>query len=306
MKGRVCIVGAGAMGGLLGYFLSVSIGEPARFIVRRRSQAERVSGEGVELRGLIEARYPAEAYLEPRPGMCDVAIIAVKAYDVGEAYRAALKATGGGLIVIVSNGMGYEAGVDRARTVFGVSDYGATRVADGVVEVRGLGSLVLGPSRSLEGYEWLLDALAGGGCDVRVVDDVEPYRWLKLAINASINPLTALLRSRNRVILESPHAKEIAEGLAREASTVAEARGVVMPRDPASYLEEVARRTGDNYSSMLQDLLAGRRTEIDYINGYVAREAKRLGLEAPLNETLYLLVKALEEAMVRGLGQGNS
>ena len=298
---RACIIGAGALGSLIGYFIFSSTREPVRFIVRRESQAEKLSGEGVRLRGLIEGWYPAEAYVGARRGLCSAALVTVKAYDVKEAFRAALEATGNGLVVVVSNGMGL--GVEGAgRIAYGVADYGATRIGDGVVEVRGLGSLTVGPSVAFKGYEWLLDSLARGGCRVRVVDDIEPYRWLKLAVNASVNPVTALLRAKNRVLRDSSSLWRLVEGVVREVERVASSRGVRLPGDPLGYVSRVVSMTGENYSSMLQDVMAGRRTEIEYINGYVAREARRLGLGAPINETLYLLVKALEESVVQGVG----
>jgi 2-dehydropantoate 2-reductase len=298
------VVGAGAVGSLLGYFIFSSTREPVRFIVRREEHARRISSGGVSLRGLIDYRYPAEAYTRPRAGDCDAALVAVKAYDVEEAYGAAVEATGGGLVVIVSNGMGL--GVEgRSGIAFGVADYGATRVEDGLVEVRGLGSLTIGPADALRGYEWLPELLSRGGCNVRVVGDVEPYRWLKLALNASVNPVTALLGARNRVVVESRSLWSLVEGVVAEVERVAAGRGVGMPGDPLEYVRRVVSATGENCSSMLQDVIAGRRTEVDYLNGFVAREARLQGVPAPINETLYLLVKALEESMVPGVGEGH-
>ncbi|WP_243680869.1 7-cyano-7-deazaguanine synthase, partial [Vulcanisaeta souniana] len=81
-----------------------------------------------------------------------------------------------------------------------VITYGITR-SDGVAEVRGVGEVIL-PSSVGE----VADALKAGGANVRVVDDIEPYRWLKVIINAAINPITAILRARNGAIIKDPNA----------------------------------------------------------------------------------------------------
>ncbi|MEM1873160.1 MAG: 2-dehydropantoate 2-reductase, partial [Acidilobaceae archaeon] len=179
-------------------------------------------------------------------------------------------------------------------------DYGVTRLSDWEFSVRGLGWLTIGPLRGSEArVEPLAEALARGGARVRVVDDIEPYRWLKLSLNAAVNPLTALLRAPNRVVLRE-RVWSIARAACEEVAAVARARGVELPEDPLEYLRRVAEATGENRSSMLADVEACRRTEVDYINGAVVRAAEELGLRAPVNRVLYELVKALEEVACAG------
>ncbi|RUM46751.1 MAG: hypothetical protein DSY37_04465 [Hyperthermus sp.] len=183
------------------------------------------------------------------------------------------------------------------RTAAGVVYFGATRVSSTIVELRGHGSLILGcrrpPCSRLLGA--LADLLSKGGLSVRLVGSIEPYRWLKLIVNAAINPVTAIACKPNRVILEDDSARNLALALAREAFYVSKLVGVRLPTSNVEgEVVKAARATADNYSSMLQDIIRGRPTEIDYINGAVVHAARRKGASAPVNEAVVLSVKLLE------------
>jgi len=291
---RVCILGLGAIGGLLGFFIARGGGEPVVAFVRRESQAKLVSVRGFSVRGLLEGHYRVTPYTEVKLELCDYIIVSTKAYD---AVKAVESLSGfKGFVVTVSNGFG---ALERAlelglRVAGGVVDYGVVRVSDCEVEVRGLGSITIGPPRGFKvDVGPLVDILEAGGASVRVVDDIEPWRWLKAAANAVINPITALTRMPNGVILEE-RLRPLVEGVVREVETVASKLGVRMPVDPLSYVLSVAERTRFNKSSMLADVEACRRTEVEEINGYIAEVAERLGLDVPYLKTLYLLVKIVE------------
>lgn len=248
---------------------------------RRDKYAMRIEG----------AEEPIEVVLVDKlPGSVRYSLVAVKAYDTESTLGAIA-----GTPVIFQNGVG---GLELIRERLGVGlgavlTYGVSRIG-GVVELRGHGEVVL-PEEAGE----LADALRAGGASVRIVRDVEPYRWLKTAVNAAINPITALLRAKNGVVLESPHARALAEAAAREAGLVAERLGVKLPADPVEELLRVAAATRENYSSMLQDVLAGRRTEVDYINGAVVSYGRRAGVETPVNYALWLAVRALSDVQFR-------
>jgi 2-dehydropantoate 2-reductase len=120
--------------------------------------------------------------------------------------------------------------------------------------------------------------------------------WGKLVINAAINPLTALLRVPNGVLLERPAAREMMKALACESARVAAAENVELPfADPVAAAEEVARKTAGNRSSMLQDILRGAPTEIDAICGAVVQAAQRHKIDTPANWAAWKLVKSLGE-----------
>ena len=140
---------------------------------------------------------------------------------------------------------------------------------------------------------------------MRVAEDVDALLWGKLAVNAAINPLTALLRVPNGALLESPWAREVMRRAAGEVAAVAAARGIRLPFDDAgAQAEQVARQTALNRSSMLQDVLRGAESEIEAINGAVMRAAESAGVDVPANRLLYALVKALDETVSARCGDG--
>jgi 2-dehydropantoate 2-reductase len=128
----------------------------------------------------------------------------------------------------------------------------------------------------------------------RTVNNIEPIIWEKLVVNAAINPLTALLCVKNGELLERPSARALMGELACEAAAVAETLGLVLPfPGPERAAEEVARRTAENMSSMLQDVLRGAPTEIDVINGAVVRWGEKKSVPTSVNRVMWSLVKAL-------------
>jgi len=130
--------------------------------------------------------------------------------------------------------------------------------------------------------------------DVTVVDDPWPSVWRKVVTNAAVNPLSALIRKTNAELLADAPACRIADGLAREVARVASAAGVpISEEDAVRQWRAMAALTGTNRSSMLQDVEAGRATEVDAISGAVAREGERRGVPAPLNQAMTLLVSAV-------------
>jgi 2-dehydropantoate 2-reductase len=129
-----------------------------------------------------------------------------------------------------------------------------------------------------------------------VENDPDPNAllWGKLVINAAINPLTALLDIPNGELLNRPSAREVAAALAREAASVAVAKGISLPfPDPVAATETVAHRTASNKSSMLQDVKRGSPTEIDAICGAIVRAGEQTGVPTPVNRTLWQLINGL-------------
>jgi 2-dehydropantoate 2-reductase len=204
-----------------------------------------------------------------------------------------------GVALTLQNGLGNDtvlAGtLGLPRVARGVTTIGATLLAPGLVCLGGEGpvSLESHPRLSL-----LEEMIHRAGFVVNVVDNVQSLVWGKLVVSSAINPLTALLRIKNGELFNRPTVRALMGELARETAAVAEALGVALPfPDPEQSAEEVALRTSENQSSMLQDVLRGAPTEIDAINGAVIRLAEEKNLQVPVNHTVWSLVKALS---VRG------
>ncbi len=301
----IAIIGVGAVGSLLAY-----MARRARPTVIYRS---RIYGEAIRCFGGIAVQVGDEDHVVEvdhymvgdAPGNhYDYVFMAVKAYDTRSAVDEALRIVrSDGVVVVVQNGIGglelvEEATKNRKPRVSvagGVLTYGATRIRAGIARVTGVGELIIGyrgrkPDERLRRIAGFLEG------NVRIVEDIEPYRWLKLIVNAVINPLTTLLNAPNRVVVEVEEAWKIAEIIVDEALALTNKLGIKLPVDDVlGYVRRVAEATGDNISSMLQDIRAGRKTEVDHINGAIARLARENNIEAPVNNLLTLLVKGLEK-----------
>jgi 2-dehydropantoate 2-reductase len=248
--------------------------------IRVEAEAERPDpAVRVQVRALGEAAPPA-----------DLALVLVKAWQTERtaahlgAYLAAE-----GLAVTLQNGLGnLEKLGPRAR--LGVTTTGATLLGPGRVRPGGEGMT------HLAAPEWVAELFRQAGLPAQAAPlaAVDGLLWGKLAVNCGINPLTALLRVPNGELLERPDAARVMGAAAEECARVARARGVALPYgDAAAQARGVAERTARNRSSMFQDILRGAPTEVDAINGAVARAGAALGVPTPVNETLWRLVRAL-------------
>ena len=202
-----------------------------------------------------------------------------------------------GVALTLQNGLGNRemlvAHLGAERVAFGVTTGGATLLGPGEVRPGGEGQISLGAHPRLEP---LARVLRAAGFKVDVVEDVDSLAWSKLLVNAAINPLTALLGIPNGELLSRPSARKLSASLAREVAVVAAKKGIALPfADPVTVVEEVARRTSANQSSMLQDVLRGAPTEIDAICGAVVTAGKDVGVPTPVNEVMWKLVSALRE-----------
>ena len=120
--------------------------------------------------------------------------------------------------------------------------------------------------------------------------------WGKLAVNAAINPLTAVLQMPNGEVLSRPSARQLSADLAREVAAVALAMKINLPNtDPVAIAERVAEKTSENHSSMYQDILRGAPTEIDAICGAVVAAGKETRVATPANYAMWKLIHAVVE-----------
>jgi 2-dehydropantoate 2-reductase len=200
-----------------------------------------------------------------------------------------------GVAVTLQNGLGNDAFLAKSlghrRVSRGVTTLGATLLAPGLVRPAGEGEVTLEAHSRLNGLEEMLRAAK---FDLCITENMEPVVWGKLIINAAINPITALLRVKNGLLLTNPPAHALMSELAGEAARVAKAIPVELPfLDPVREVEEVAQHTAENISSMLQDVLRGATTEVDAINGAVVRMGEQKGVPVPANRIICSLVKAL-------------
>jgi 2-dehydropantoate 2-reductase len=224
------------------------------------------------------------------------ALVLVKSWQTERAaHQLAICMADGGVALSLQNGLGNDAilikKLGTTRVARGVTTIGATLIAPGLVSLGGDGMVSLETDKRLSPLQEMLQR---AGFSINVVSDLQPLVWGKLATSSAINPLTALLRVNNGELLQIPSARMLMGELARETARVANAVGVMIQVSKVERTtEEVARRTAENYSSMLQDVLRGFPTEIDAINGAVVQQAEEFNLKVPVNRTIWSLVKAL-------------
>jgi 2-dehydropantoate 2-reductase len=299
---EVVVFGAGSLGSLVGGLLA-RVHDVT--LVGRETHVRAVRGAGLSIEGVESVRVWPDATTSLAGVEADLAVVTVKAFDTAAA-AAALAGSAVEAVCSLQNGMGNEArlaaGLD-VPVVAGTTTVGARLKSPGEVAWLGRGETTVGP--------WTDDAAAAAAdvaaafraasvpCDEVSGPAVAAALWEKLAVNAAVNPLTALAGVANGAVAEPPLAT-VARTAAGEAARVARAKNVdIDPGRAADQATSVARATAENHSSMRQDLAVGRRTEVDAINGHVVDAAGEVGVAVPVNTTLAGLVTAWERE--RGL-----
>lgn len=299
---QVVILGGGAVGSVLAGLLSRQPGLDV-CLVGRAGHVAAIRGRGLRIRGQAEERFDlhaVEAVDFPLAGA--LLLVTVKAGAVWEslsALRPFLRADT--VLLLLQNGLGVReqaltalegSAVPAAHVHRGVVAAGATLLGDGLVRFFG-GGLRLEPSFAASPFA---DVFGGSALKAVVSEDFERDLWSKLLVNCVVNPLSVLLRARNNVVADP--AFDLLKGrIVAEVLAVAAAEGVPLDRD-VSFVNRFV--TSDNVTSMLQDVLRGRRTEIGFLNGAIVERGRKHGLPTPVNETLTLLVEAVSEVTRQG------
>lgn len=302
---RIAIIGIGAMGCLLGAILSplasvTLLGHwPEQLATLRRDGLRLLHPDGRETHHLLAVAGDPAALAG-----ADLILVAVKSRQTAGAATTAAQLLGpDGLAVTLQNGLNNRATLRAVlgndRVALGVTAQGATVVGPGIIRHAGHGPTHLGCDPALGAPQLArLAELAGclrqAGFETHLVDDTDALVWGKLAVNAAINPLTALLGVPNGFLVQHAALEAIMRRTAAEVATIAAAQGIDVAGNTGERAVTVAHATAANRSSMLQDVARGAPTEIDAICGAVARSGRQLGVATPLNERLHELVGRLE------------
>jgi 2-dehydropantoate 2-reductase len=237
---------------------------------------------------------------------CDFGIVATKAMHTEAAVSATAHAFRDGAVASVQNGVGNEEAIAPhvARVIRGTTFPAGKILSPGVVQWDVKGDTTLGPFEPsparAEEIARLAEACTRGGMPTTAVADARPAQWRKVIFNAATNPVGALTGLSHGRVCERPGLRALVSGLVGEGKAVAAAQGIVLDADPEELIDHAARPdvAYDHRASMLQDVDARRRTEIDYLNGGIARFGRELGVPTPLNTAVTALVKALEDSWV--------
>jgi 2-dehydropantoate 2-reductase len=299
---KVGVVGAGAMGSLFGGLLAEA-GAEVWLMDIWEAHVDAVNKKGLEIEREGKTR-TVLLQAAADPGMvelCDLVIVFVKSTHTGDAAQAARSVAGDkGLVLTLQNGMGnadrIAEEVDPRNVIAGTTSHGATMLGPGRIRHAGVGLTTIGMwlDGENEKAEKVADFFSKAGIETEVAEDVRSIVWGKLLINVGINAITALTGIKNGELLDLEATQALSRAAVEEAAAVAKAQNIAVREDVVAHVLEVARATGANRSSMGQDVDNRRLTEIGAINGVVVKEAERLGMPAPVNQTLTALVETLQ------------
>jgi 2-dehydropantoate 2-reductase len=303
-KMKIAIIGAGAMGSLYGGYLSRA-GEEVYLVDIWKEHVDEINSQGLSIQEKDgEIRLHPKAFMNPEDiGTVDLAIVFVKSFLTERAMEKNVALLGQDTIVMsLQNGYG---NIDQIaeyvrvdNIIAGTTAQGASMLSPGHIRHAGSGDTHIGWVR--DGDEGRINEIAGmlrrAGFPTEVSANVMELIWSKLIINVGINALTALLRVKNGELLRIDETKELMRMAVLEAVEVAYAAGVEFDAEEmVRKVMEIAYATGENSSSMLQDILNKRKTEIDTINGAIVEEGRKHSVGTPVNSVLTKLVRSLEK-----------
>ncbi|MBL6953293.1 MAG: 2-dehydropantoate 2-reductase [Alphaproteobacteria bacterium] len=308
---KICIIGAGAMGGLYGGRL-VLAGKDVQFIEIRQAAVDALNNgsylyDGIDGEHRIKAPAATTAdALPPHGARADIAFIHTDSNNTraaGEHAKAVLKPEG--WAVTFQNGVGNVETLCEVlgaeRVVGGISYHSAASPKAGHATHTNANKTWIGElgGGGSERVEQLRDLLAEAKFDPHIAEDIQSVIWTKFMLNCAVNPLCAITGLRSGEVGGDASAMQMQELVLDETLAVIAAKGIALTDpDPKASIKKILGRAF-NKPSMLQHMEAGLRTEIDSLNGAVVREGAALGIPTPYNHALTMLIKARNANMIR-------
>jgi 2-dehydropantoate 2-reductase len=289
---KVAVVGPGALGCLFAARL-VQGGVKTHLVDYDPKRAERLAKSGITVEHQGESFTVQPAVSTKIPAGQDLILVLTKSHSTND-----LKLPPETPVLTLQNGLGNVemlcalAG-SSARVLAGTTAEAATLLGEGHTRHVAPGITRLGAWTSCA-TSAARDALAAAGFEVAITESPGQLLWEKLAISAAINPLTAILNVSNGQLLQNKETRQLMRDLVVEAVKVAATEGYRFEQSLVEIAEDVCETTSENISSMLQDIRAGKRTEIEAISGEVLRRAQIASLPTPRTRVIYQLVRGLE------------
>ena len=301
---KICIVGCGAIGGIFAAHLARA-GEAEVFaydVWKEHTRA--IAARGLRISGAAEftARFRATSDVREIPP-CNFGIVATKSTHT----RKAIEETAHlfpetSAVCSVQNGVGNEEILaEHVRYVIRGTTFPAGHVIEpGHVGFDINGDTWIGPFEPAKTpfarVQELAGALQRAGMSVMALEDARGAQWTKLIFNASTNPVGALTLLHHGAAARFAPTSDLFNALIDEGVAVAKALGITLHGDPRELVQKGAHAPGKHKASMLQDVLAKRQTEVDFMNGAIAQWGEKLGVATPLNRAMWALVKGLEHS----------
>ncbi len=297
---RIVVIGGGSVGLFLAARLQLH-GTFVQLITRTAGQASVLREQGLQVHTLagevVETPIHALPFQDSLPP-ADIYLITVKQPDIKRILPSLDRLPRSARVIAFQNGMGHREALEEVlaqhQIFYAVNTEGTRRISTKKVEHTGQGILRIGPWDQLPVDDPIVQSFTelarSCGIPAVLVNATGSYIWRKVLANVCINPLTSLFEVSNGFLLTSPSLLATMRLLFEEAASVAACLGQQMKETDWQDILTICRNTSRNYSSMLQDVWAGKQTEIDAINGYIADKGMELGISTPMNETVRRIV----------------
>jgi 2-dehydropantoate 2-reductase len=304
MSVKVCIVGCGAIGSIFGAHLArlADVEVHAYDVWKEHTRA--IRERGLRISGVADftARLHATSEVREIPE-CDFGIVATKStHTRGAIEQTACIFGDSSAVCSVQNGVGNEEILaQHVKYVIRGTTFPAGHVIEpGHVGFDINGDTWIGPfepaNTPFARVEQLAELLNRTGLRVIPLRDARGAQWTKLIFNASTNPVGALTLLHHGAATRFAPTGALFSALIAEGEAVAQALGIELHGDPRALVQKGANAPGKHKASMLQDILAKRQTEVDFMNGAIADWGQKTGVPTPLNRALWQLVKGLEHS----------
>ncbi|MBI5143872.1 MAG: 2-dehydropantoate 2-reductase [Candidatus Omnitrophica bacterium] len=302
---KIAVVGPGAMGCLIAGFLKSRLKDEEVWLVdKSQERAKRLREDGISIAGICGSiTVKVDAATDAKDiGIADLVIICVKSYSTEDACKDSRELVGDNTYVLtLQNGIGNVQILNDhfgpEKVIAGITNHGSTLLGVGRVRHAGRGDTIIGKAdgKVTSALRNIANLLTKAGFETKVSKDIDSVIWSKLIINVGINALTAITHLNNGRLTEYEEARELLRSAVQEAVRIVKRKRIKLAYDdPIQKVESVCKATATNVSSMLQDVLNHKRTEIDFINGAIVRQGRSLGIPTPVNGVLTNLVKTIE------------
>lgn len=288
---KFIIYGAGALGSLFAALLSR---KHDVLIVGREKHIETIEKNGLIVEGITSGVFHPETRWDG--SKYDLIILTTKAYDTSQATKEARKKFGEIPFLSLQNGLKNEEKIAKIagekNVIGGITNHGVTFLEYGRIKHAGYGETVIGEmdGRISDRVRKIAKAFNEAGIKTMVSEKIKEEIWRKAIINSAINGLTSILKCKNGELIKY---KNLVKEICDEGSMVARKEGFTI-ENAFEKTMEVIERTADNYSSMLQDIMKGKKTEVEEINGEIAKVANKHGIKACYNIFLTKMIKEME------------
>jgi 2-dehydropantoate 2-reductase len=301
---RICVIGCGAIGSLFAAHLTRLADAEVFAYDRWAEHVDAIAATGLRISGVADFTTRPRATNRPSEiPRCDYGIIATKSIHTRAAIeQTALLFDDNSAVCSVQNGIGNEEIIaEHVKYVIRGTTFPAGHiVAPGHVGYDIAGDTSIGPfepsATPMEKVNALGELLTRSGLPTHALPDARPAQWTKLIFNAGTNPVGALTRLHHGAAAFIEPTGALFDALIEEGMAVARAMGIALTKDPRELVRYAANAPGKHNASMLQDVLANRQTEVDFMNGAIARLGEQHGVPTPLNRAVWALVKGLEHS----------